>query len=219
MLDLMLAPRTGRVLLLPTALVALLPTRAHAEGMNAQQFNPVIDGHTFTTVEDSVIGAEGPGGGFVLNYAKDPLVFRFTEADNPEGFEETALLSSLATVDLLGFYNYGRFRFGIDVPVNPVAQGYDLEGSSLWGDIALDAKAQVLDRLSDPIGFSVAVSTTVPSGNEAAWLGTPGMNARIRTSVSTGEEVITTLNLGAQTGRKLVEEGFSLGGPSAGDSA
>jgi len=192
----------------------LLPGMARAQGMNAQLLLPAPDGYTFTTLEDSALAQPGAAGGVVFSYAKDPLVFRYPSDD-----QETALLSSVATLDLLGAYTWRRYRFALDVPLNPVAQGHDLQGGALMGDIKLGAKTQLIDRMTDPLGVSVDLLAILPTGNEAAWLGTPGLNGALRVSATTGREVLTTANVLFQTGRAEVEEGFSLGGQRAGGSA
>ena len=191
--------------------VLLLGAPVWAQGLDAQSFDPAVDGHDFVNLDDSQVGPQGPGGGFVFNYAQDPLVFRFTDPDAPEDLEETVLLSSVATFNLLGFYNVDRYRFGIDVPLNPLASGYDLTDGYLMGDIALDAKAELINRHESPVGLAVALRGTMPTGNEEAWLGASQPTIGGRAVLATGSEVITTLNVGFRTGATTVDDGFSVG--------
>ena len=185
--------------------------QARAQGLDAQSFDPTIDGHAFSRVDDSILGAEGAGGGLMFNYASQPLVFRFDDPDDNYGQEEVVLLSSVATFDLLGFYNVDRYRIGIDVPLNPLAEGYEVADGYLLGDIALDAKVEVWDRLSRPMGLAFAGRFTAPTGNENAFLGAPRATFSGRAIASTGHEVVTALNLGLSSGRTTVEDGFTLG--------
>jgi OOP family OmpA-OmpF porin len=183
-----------------------------AQGLDAQSFDPTLDGHDFVNLDDSQVGPQGPGGGFVFNYAQDPLVFRFTDPDTtPEGLEEAVLLSSVATFNLLGYYNIDRYRLGVDVPLNPLAEGYELVDGYLMGDIALDAKAELVDRQTAPLGVALALRGTLPTGNEDAWLGASKPTIGARAILSTGTEVVTTLNLGFRTGTTVVDEGFTVG--------
>lgn len=190
----------------------LLGSPVWAQGLDAQSFDPAIDGHDFVNLDDSQVGPQGPGGGFVFNYAQDPLVFRFTDPETaPEGLEEAVLLSSVATFDLLGYYNVSRYRIGIDLPVNPFASGYELADGYLIGDLALDAKAELVDRQTAPVGLSLALRGTLPTGNEAAWLGASQPTLGGRAILATGTDVVTALNLGFRTGTTVVDEGFTVG--------
>ena len=148
----------------------LLGAPLWAQGLDAQSFDPALDGHDFVNLDDSQVGPQGPGGGFVFNYAQDPLVFRFTDPDAPDDLEETILLSSVATFNFLGFYNVNRYRFGLDLPLNPLASGYELTDGYLVGDIALDAKAELINRHESPVGLALGLRGTMPTGNEEAWL-------------------------------------------------
>ena len=192
------------------ALAALgwLSAPAAAQGLDAQTFHPTVDGHHFIRLDDSLVGLKGPGGGFVFNYASDPLVFRF---DEPDTLEEAVLLSSVATVNLLGFYNIDRYRIGIDVPLNPAADGYQIAENYLLGDIAIDAKAELIDRYRSPVGLAVAARISAPTGNDEAYLGEAQPTISARAIASTGSDVITTVNLGFRTGRAEIEEDFSVG--------
>ncbi|MFT5685251.1 MAG: OOP family OmpA-OmpF porin [Myxococcota bacterium] len=190
----------------------LLGAPVWAQGLDAQSFDPAIDGHDFVSLDDSQVGPQGPGGGFVFNYAQDPLVFRFTDPDTaPEGLEEAVLLSSVATFDLLGYYSVSRYRFGLDVPLNPFASGYELTEGYLMGDIALDAKAELVDRQTAPIGVALALRGTLPTGSEESWLGASKPTIGARAALATGTDVVTTLNLGFRTGTTEVDAGFSVG--------
>jgi outer membrane protein OmpA-like peptidoglycan-associated protein len=197
------------------AIFGVMSTRAAAQGLDAQSFHPAVDGHHFLRLNDSLVGLKGPGGGFVFNYASDPLVFRYKDPlAAPEGLDETVLLSSVATVNLLGFYNVDRYRFGIDVPLNPMADGYrldELEESFLLGDISLDAKMEIFDRHKEPIGLAVAVRASAPTGNDVAFLGAAQPTISAQAIAATGSEVITTVNLGIRTGRSEIEEDFTVG--------
>ncbi len=195
-------------------MLSLLSLSAWGQGLDAQTFSPSIDGYAFVQLDDSLMGETGPGGGMLFNYAQDPLVFRFTDPETaPEGLDEAALLSHIATLNLVGFYTHDRYRFGVDVPLNPSADGYQLtEDGYLIGDISLDAKMQLRDRLRSPLGIAVALRGTLPTGNELAWLGAPATTFGGRAIFSTGTEVVTTLNLGYSTGSSIIDEGFIVGG-------
>lgn len=193
-------------------LLAAVSPRALAQGLDAQTFDPTVDGHHFIRLDDSLVGLQGPGGGFVFNYASDPLVFRFDEPNAaPEGVDEAVLLSSVATVNLLGFYNVRRYRIGVDVPLNPTADGYQLADGYLLGDIAIDAKAELIDRYQRPVGLAVAGRVSAPTGNDGAYLGAAQPTISGRVIAATGSEVITTVNLGFRTGRSEIEEDFTVG--------
>ena len=45
----------------------LLGSPVWAQGLDAQSFDPAVDGHDFVNLDDSQVGPQGPGGGLVFN--------------------------------------------------------------------------------------------------------------------------------------------------------
>jgi outer membrane protein OmpA-like peptidoglycan-associated protein len=177
-----------------------LPTVASAQDLDAQTFDPAVDGREFVRLDDSVVGAYGVGGGVLFNYADDPLVFRYDDGTR----SEQRVLGSIATADLLGYYNLKPFRVGIALPVQAFAasgsEDYTLEGPTLLGDLRLDVKAELLDRANGSLGAGVAVRGLIPTGNEEAWVGQGTFGVQALALLSYGESWIGTINAGFGTG-------------------
>lgn len=191
--------------------VGFSSSRAAAQGLNAQSFHPTVDGFSFLRLHDSLVGLPGVGGGAVFNYASDPLVFRF---DDPDVTEDAVLLSSVATLNMLGFYNAERYRIGLDIPMHLAAEGYQLDPQAegyLLGDVALDAKVELIDRHSAPVGLAVTARASAPTGNDQAYLGAARPTVNTQVVAATGRDVITTVNVGLQTGRTELDDEFTVG--------
>lgn len=176
-------------------LVALvLPGTAAAQEVNAQIFQPAIDSQRFTTVDDSTVGQLGIGGGLAFNYADDPFVYRY-EDDR----EEVALLGRTTTTNVLAYGNWRRGRLGIDVPLHALSDGYRLDsaGGRVLGDMAVEAKGELLNRYTDAFGLGGSLRLTLPTGNGGAFLGDATTSAEGQINVSrTSDRVVTAANVG-----------------------
>ena len=190
---------------------AAFPAVASAQDFDAQTFDPAVDGREFVRIDDSVVGTYGAGGGVLFNYADDPLVFRYD--DGTRG--EQRVLGSIATADLLGYYNLKPFRVGLALPVQAYAASgsddYALEGPTLLGDLRLDVKAELLERADGPLGVGVAVRGLIPTGNEEAWVGHGTFGVQALALLSYGESWVGTVNAGFGTGNGSQLDDLTLG--------
>ncbi|MFT4977907.1 MAG: outer membrane protein OmpA-like peptidoglycan-associated protein, partial [Myxococcota bacterium] len=175
-------------------LALLLPTGASAQEVNAQLFQPSIDSWRFSALDDTVVGLDGYGGRLAVNYANDPFIYRY---DNNSS-EEVALLGRVTTTDLMAYGNLRRLRLGFDLPLHALTDGYELDeaGGRLIGDIALEAKGEVLDRMAGPLGLGGGLRVTLPTGNGTAFLGDSRPTAEGQITASTGEDLVAAANLG-----------------------
>ena len=193
-------PRAS-ALLLPAAVGSGLAATARpalAQELDAQRFDPAIDGREFVTLDDSTVGPAGLGGQALFNTASDPFIYRYED----ESREEVEVLGSVSTLDLGVFYRTGPVRLGLAAPLHLGADGYGLDtaGGHTLGDLRLDAKLEALDRLSDPLGLGVSVKVGLPTGNGRAWLGEPGTHVTGQLDLAAGRRQVVAANLGMQVG-------------------
>jgi len=190
---------------------AAIPGVATAQDFDAQTFDPAVDGREFVRIDDSEVGVYGSGGGLLLNYADDPLVFRYD--DETRG--EERVLGSIATADLLYYYNLNPFRVGLALPLQALAssgsEDYTLDGPTLLGDLRLDVKAELLDRATGPLGVGVAVRGLIPTGNEEAWVGNGAFGVQALALLSYGDGWVGTVNAGFGTGNGTQLGDLTLG--------
>ncbi len=172
---------------------------AHAQQveLNAQRFAPSVDGRALVTIDDTAIGQQGIGAGLMFNYARDPFIYRYDDDR-----EDERILGSVGTADLTAFYNWAPLRLGVALPLHLVSSGFDVDGFRLLGDVALDAKAELLDRRSDPLGLSLGARLDLPTGSGEDWLGEPGPLAQVEAGVSYGDRFVVAANAGAAGGSK-----------------
>lgn len=175
-------------------LLGLWPGLAAGQQLNAQRFQPSVDGREFLSLDDSAVGADGIGGGLVFNYADDPFVYRYADEDRAE----LEVLGAVATTNLLAYANMARFRVGLDVPLHMASSGYGVEGFRLFGDLGLDGKYMLLDREEDLLGLGFGARVSLPTGNGDAWLGdkNPGFSGTVNATY--GQRVIGAVNLGVR---------------------
>ncbi len=178
----------------------MLPDPARAQEVDAQRFDPAVDGRAFVTLHDSAVGESGGlaglGGGLLFNYADDPLIYRYDD-----GRPEEKLLDAVGTANLALFFNAtDRFRVGIDMPLHLLADGYGVSGFKPAGDLAADAKLELLDRFDKPVGLALDLRGELPTGDGSRWLGEPDWRLGGQLAVTAGHEVVVGANLGAFAG-------------------
>lgn len=176
---------------LPLSLL-LASATASAQEINAQRFEPAIDGRTFQVINDPQVGRRGIGGGLTFNYADDPFIFRYENEDKAD----VALLDAVATTNLTSFANLGKVRLGVDVPLHLASSGYAVEGFRLVGDLGLDAKLAILDRQEKGVGLGARTRLGLPTGNGSAWLGDARPTLAVEAMSSVGERFMGVANLG-----------------------
>jgi len=186
-------------------LLALSVPQAQAQGLNAQNLQPALDGRSLLALDDSLLAAPGPGGGLLFNYGRDPVIYVTDD-------EIDHVVEAMGTLDLMAFYGFKHFRLGADVPLNPLMTGSGVQDSALLGDIALDAKAQLMDRRSHPLGISLSARLGLPTGNRDAWAGTGNTTMRALLGISAGSRLMVAANAGVATGSNAqdLQETFGL---------
>ncbi|MBN1335049.1 MAG: hypothetical protein JXB39_03715, partial [Deltaproteobacteria bacterium] len=183
----------ARAAVLLWAVLVAMPD-ARAQGVDAQNLKPSVDGRAFVVLDDALAGRSGPGGGLLFSWADDPVVWR------PETGGEEAVVSALGVIDALAFWNLGAFRVGLDVPFVPVASGDDVSGGHWIGDLSVDARSTILDRRSHRVGLSTSVRVSLPTGSEEAWVGDGTSTFRALVGTSTGRRLVVAANAGLATG-------------------
>ena len=141
---------------------AALSQPAAAQELNAQRFQPAVDGRELVVLDDSQVGPTGLGGGALFNYADDPFIYRYEDGTT----EDIEVLGQVGTLDLAAFYRVSILRLGIAAPLHLSADGFGLDAADGYtlGDLALDAKVQFLDRLEGPLGLGATVRVGLPTG-------------------------------------------------------
>ncbi len=170
----------------------LLLGRAHAQEVNAQRFDPAVDGGTFLSIHEADVGLRGVGGGVTFSYADDPFIFRFAD----EGLADIGLLDNVATANLTTFANLDRLRFGLDMPLHLASSGYGVDGFRLLGDLVLDSKFALLEREERGFGLGARARIGLPTGNGNAWLGDAHASVGGELVASAGQRVVVAANAG-----------------------
>ncbi len=107
--------------------------------MNAQLFRPSIDAANFAWTDESSGGADGSfTNRVVMNWVADPLVYTYEDGTRVE------VVSDVFQLDLIGAYNLGRFRAGLDVPLILRALGDTTTGETGLGSLAVDLRSTLL---------------------------------------------------------------------------
>jgi len=139
--------------------------------VDGQLYHPPIDNNAYLWADNADVGDRG----FqpiraVFNYANAPVVY--VDFLN----EPTELISDLYQVNLLGAYAIGPIRAGIDIPVFLQSLSETQGSESGLGDVAFDAKGQILKQGRAPLGLAIAGRLGLPTSTiENAPLGSPGV--------------------------------------------
>lgn len=171
--------------------VALAPL-AHAQEYSVQRFAPVAGGPYFGVL-DANVGADGLGGGFFLNYADDPLVYRYTDETIPE----LPLVHALTTGDLSLYYNISDVRIGFDLPFSQVG-GEGVARGLYPGDFRLNLQGQFGGGRDQAFAFFGRLN--LPTGASAAYVGDGALTARGGFAFTLGSEQKLSANLGIESG-------------------
>ncbi|MFH1462988.1 MAG: hypothetical protein ABIO70_01240 [Pseudomonadota bacterium] len=185
------------------SLIFLVPA-ARAQALDAQTLHPATDGDRLLVVQDATMSPKGQpfgGLGLLFDYAHDPVSYTHEDGTWRD------VVSGLGAFDLMAFLSpVPWLRVGGDLPLVPIASGPGVVGGHLMGDVALDAKATVIDRRG---GFGLTASGRVafPSGNAEAWVGEGKVTGRGLLGVSTTlgtrarpEALVLAANAGFATG-------------------
>ncbi|MDG1480529.1 MAG: OmpA family protein [Myxococcota bacterium] len=176
--------------------VLLLPGAASAQEVNAQLFQPAMEGRLFAVTDDTTVGPKGYGWLAMLNHANDPLIYRYDDGD---ARQDISLLGSVTTTNLIGIANLRSLRFGIDMPLHLTASGYELESYSrrLLGDVRLEGKYELMSRLDDGLGLSAGLGLGLPTGSGTSYLGASTGTLEAGLGASTGKDFVLAANFGA----------------------
>ena len=163
--------------------------------IDAQLYRVPVDAQRTLWTDDAGVAPDGHWMAKLgFNYAKDPLVYRFTDGT------EYSVLGSAAQANLIGAYTFKRVRVGLDLPIW-LATGGDLSnaaGAGL-GDIALDVKGTILDRNEAALGLALGGRVGLPTATVDAPVGTAGLGWAVQ--VIADKElgpVLVAANLGTQ---------------------
>jgi uncharacterized protein (TIGR03382 family) len=206
---LLLLRRRRKLLGAGLALLCLgLPARSvQAQDLDVQAFHPAPDQGAFIGLEDARDTARGLGLTTAFSYAQNPFVYHY---DDPERSPEL-VVASLGTVDLIPFWRVGPARLALDLPLPVVAQGNGVSGKHGLGDLALDAKLLLLDRLERPLGLALHARATAPTGNSEAWVGSGVPTVAADLDLAVGERLVVAANLGVATGSGTILDDLVLG--------
>lgn len=173
---------------------------AEGLGLNAQRFAPSVDGGAFVGLEDTwTPPAWTAGTGLWLNHADDPFVFR---SDNP-AVDELAILGSVTTASLVGYYSFGLLRVGLELPVHLHTDSYGFDGGMRTGDSRISLKSTFLEVKRGDLNWAlgVALDTSFPTGNSQAWVGAGnyGVSGAALASLR-WRGLVAVANIGASSG-------------------
>ena len=184
------------------AMAQSLPAGVPEPDLDAQLYRPPVDARGLLWADT----ARGVGSGFsgraVMHYAHRPFAYQ------PATGDPVVLLSSAATLDLIGAYAVGPVRFGLDLPVL-YADG-DLSGPGVGlGDVALDARFTAVDAGIAAVGLTGRLG--LPTTTVAAPVGTPGLHGEVAAVVEAdAKPVLVAANVGMlfQPATGLVQESW-----------
>ena len=187
--------------------LGLPATPATAQDLDLQRFQAVADQGAFIGLEDARGTAEGLGGTVSFSYAQNPFVYHYDDPSRPT----EPVVSSLGTLDLQPWWRVGPARLAVNVPLPLVATGSGVSGTHWIGDLALDAKLLLLDRLERPLGLAVRGRATAPTGNSDAWVGSGVPTFAAELDLAVGKQLVAAANLGVATGNGTRLDDLVLG--------
>mgnify|MGYP002632715354 CR=1 FL=1 len=165
--------------------------------IDVQRFEPVASPFGIFSVDSARTLADLQlSGGLLLDYSKDPLIFRSAAG------EETSIVGHQLAAELL--FALGLFDFvevGVTLPVylaNEAAVGdQDLSGATV-GDLRLRPKITLIDQETAGIGLAVLAFVTSPTGDADAFASSGQFSVRPGLALSTGSDGLEfMLNLSA----------------------
>jgi outer membrane protein OmpA-like peptidoglycan-associated protein len=173
--------------------------------IDVQRFEPITSPYGVFSV-DSARGSSDLqlSGGLLLNYGKDPLIYR-----SSEGSESSIVSHQLAGELLFALGLFDQLEVGVSLPVylaNDAAIGdRDLSGATI-GDLRLRPKLTVLDQEELGIGLAVLAYITSPTGDAGAFASNGQFSVRPGLALSTGSdglEVMLNVSADLQPKRKF----------------
>jgi outer membrane protein OmpA-like peptidoglycan-associated protein len=169
-------------------------------GLNAQRFAPSVDGGVFVGLEDTwTPPAWTAGAGLWMNHADDPFVFR---SENPD-VDELAILGSVTTASLVGYYSFGILRVGMELPVHLHTDSYGFDGGMRTGDSRISLKSTFFESTAGELEWALgaALDTSFPTGNSQAWVGAGnyGLSGAALASLR-WRGLVAVANIGASAG-------------------
>ena len=187
--------------------LSLQPSSASAQDLDVQGFAPATDQGAFIGLEDARGTAEGLGGSVSFSYAQNPFVYHYDDPSLPS----EKVVASLGTLDLQPWWRLGPARLALHVPLPLVATGSGVRGSHWVGDLGLDAKLLLLDRLEHTIGLAIRGRATAPTGNTEAWVGSGVPTFAGELDLAAGRRLVGVANLGVASGNGTRLDDLVLG--------
>ncbi len=189
------------------AALAMLPTAAMAQDVDAERYDPGVDGGPTAMVEDLEV-TDGAGVSAWLSSAHDPLVVRYGDGD------ETSKLSQVSSLDLgVSSGLFGRATVGLAVPIHTVAG--EIDGAAFrLGDLRLDGKVRLAEASIGGVALRVGprVRFVAPTSPEGGWTASvrPTLATAAVADLSSGPW-LGAVNLGFRTGTGQELDGLGIG--------
>ena len=153
-------------LLLTTMAMAQEVSDGNVPALNAQLFQPTIDGNHTLWLNDSSIGESSTWTGRgLVQWLNNPLLYIAGDG------EVRPLVDDVFQLDLMGGYVAGPVRLGVDVPLY-LRSVNDIASETGLGDIAIDLKGGLVDRAEQPVGAALSARLGVPTATVDTALGT-----------------------------------------------
>jgi outer membrane protein OmpA-like peptidoglycan-associated protein len=139
-------------------------------------------------------------------YTKDPLSYK-----NYRG-ERVRILNDILETDILASYSVGIVQFGLGLPIYLRTLNDIAGGQSGIGDIWVDSKLRLSDRVVQPLGVAFSLRSTLPTSSMSVPLGTDGIlfEAELDLDKRIGPTVFA-LNLGHRQQPSVSLENVQLG--------
>lgn len=193
------------VLVLLATSSAQVVTGGDLPKLNSQLWRPTIDTRSTLWTDDTLRARSGTGtASALLSYVHRPFIYT-------SGGDSRILVSDALQLDLLAGLTLGRFRVGANLPVYLFAAGESTSGTGL-GDIAVDGKVYLTDRVKDPVGLALSSRLTLPVATVDLPLGTGKLGWELQGTVDKElGRVLLAGNVGTRVMPTVELENVTLG--------
>ena len=159
-------------LLLSSLASAQQVTDGDVPAINAQLFQPTVDGNQTLWLNDSTVGEPGAWTSrFVLQWLNEPLLYI-------KDGEPTPMVDDVFQLDLMVGHVVGPVRLGLDAPLY-LRSVNERAGETGLGDIALDVKGALLTEDTHRVGAAIDVRLGFLTATVDTALGADGLTWEI----------------------------------------
>ncbi|MFH0800214.1 MAG: OmpA family protein [Pseudomonadota bacterium] len=146
--------------------------------------------------------------GEIVSYGYHPFNLQVGGTRVAGVIDQTLVADFVAAIGAMEWMQFGidfplilvnQFRYPYTTTLSPMANHFDI------GDLRFEAKFRVLDSCKKTVGLALIPFVTVPTGNDAHFVGDPGLTGGIKVALDARvhRKLALTFNLGYKGGRKV----------------